>query len=62
MKLVFVFVPLPLRHSHRKLAVPAEHFGGELVIAIAGTRGDWPGDPRTLAPREPTREPNGTLW
>ena len=21
--------------------------GGELVIAIAGTRGDWPGDPRT---------------
>ena len=36
--------------------------GGELAIVIAGTRGDWPGGPRTLTPREPTREPNGTLW
>ena len=33
--------------------------GGELVIVIAGTRGDWPGGPRTLTPREPNREPNG---
>ncbi len=29
---------------------------------IAGTREDWPGGARTLTPREPTREPNGTLW
>ena len=36
--------------------------GGELAIVIAGTRGDWPGGPRTLTPREPTREPHGTLW
>ena len=36
--------------------------GGELAIVIAGTREDWPGGPRTLTPREPTREPNGTLW
>ena len=26
-------------------------------------RGDWPGSPRTLTPREPIREPSGqTLW
>ena len=36
--------------------------GGEMAIVIAGTRRDWPGGPRTLTPREPTREPNGTLW
>ena len=37
--------------------------GGELAaIVIAGWRGDWPGGPRILMPREPTREPNGTLW
>ena len=37
--------------------------GGELAIVIAGRREDWPGGPRTLVPREPTREPNGqTLW
>ena len=36
--------------------------GGELASVIAGTREDWPGGPRTLTPREPTREPNGTLW
>ena len=37
--------------------------GGELAIVIAGRREDWPGGPQTLAPREPTREPNGqTLW
>ena len=35
---------------------------GELAIVIAGRRGDWPGGPQTLTPREPTREPNGTLW
>ncbi len=29
---------------------------------IAGTREDWPDGPRTLTPREPTREPHGTLW
>ena len=29
---------------------------------IVGTREDWPGGARTLTPREPTREPNGTLW
>ena len=29
---------------------------------IAGTREDWPGGARTLTPREPTREPNGTIW
>ena len=32
------------------------------TIVIAGTREDWPGGPRTLTPRYPTREPNGTLW
>ena len=31
-------------------------------VIIAGTREDWPGGVRTLIPREPTREPNGTLW
>ena len=35
---------------------------GELAIVIAGRREDWPGGPQTLTPREPTREPNGTLW
>ena len=34
----------------------------EFAIVIAGRRGDWPGGPRTLTPREPTREPNGTFW
>ena len=34
----------------------------EFAIVIAGRRGDWPGGPQTLTPREPTREPNGTLW
>ena len=34
----------------------------ELAIVIGGAREDWPGGPRTLTPREPTREPNGTLW
>ena len=33
------------------------------TIVIAGTREDWPGGPRTLTPRDPTREPNGRiLW
>ena len=36
--------------------------GGELAIVIAGRREDWPRGARTLTPREPTREPNGTLW
>ena len=37
--------------------------GGELAaIVIAGWRGDWPGGPRILMPREPSLEPNGTLW
>ena len=38
--------------------------GGELAIVIAGTRGDWPGGPRTLIPRDPRPcEPDGrTLW
>ena len=38
--------------------------GGELAtIVIAGTRGDWPGGPRTLTPRPATLEPDGrTLW
>ena len=35
---------------------------GELAIVIGGAREDWPGGPQTLTPREPTREPNGTLW
>ena len=34
---------------------------GEQAIVIAGTADDWP-DGRTLTPREPTCEPNGTLW
>ena len=33
----------------------------EQAIVIAGTGEDWP-DGRTLTPRKPTREPNGTLW
>ena len=36
--------------------------GGELAVVIAGRREDWPRGARTLTPREPTREPNGTLW
>ena len=33
------------------------------TIVIAGTREDWPGGPRTLTPRDPTREPNRRiLW
>ena len=35
---------------------------GELAIVIEGRREDWPGGARTLTPRDPTREPNGTLW
>ena len=32
-------------------------------IVIEGTREDWPGGPRTLTPRDPSREPNGqTFW
>ena len=35
--------------------------GGELaMIVIEGRREDRPGGARTLTPREPTREPNGT--
>ena len=33
----------------------------EEAIVIAGRRDDWPGGPRTLAPRQATREANGTL-
>ena len=33
----------------------------EQAIVIAGTGEDWP-DGRTLTPRKPTHEPNGTLW
>ena len=34
-----------------------------LAIIIEGTRGDWPGGPRTLTAGVPGREPNGqTLW
>ena len=35
---------------------------GELAIVIEGRREDWPGGARTLTPRVPTREPNGTFW
>ena len=35
---------------------------GELAIVIEGRREDWPGGARTLTPRDPTREPNGTFW
>ena len=32
-------------------------------IVIEGTREDWPGGPRTLTPRDPSREPNRqTFW
>lgn len=31
-------------------------------IIIAGTRRDWPGGTRTLTPRDPCRDPDGTLW
>ena len=34
----------------------------ELAVVIEGTREDWPGGARTLTPRYPTREPNGTFW
>ena len=34
----------------------------ELAIVIEGRREDWPGGARTLTPRDPTREPNGTFW
>ncbi len=33
----------------------------EQPIVIAGPGEGWP-DGRVLTPREPTREPNGTLW
>ena len=33
----------------------------EQAIVIAGTGENWP-DGRTLTPRKPTHEPNGTLW
>ena len=36
--------------------------GGDLAIVIRGRREDWPGGARTLTPRDPTREPNGSLW
>ena len=36
--------------------------GGEPEIVIGGRREDWRGSARTLTPRDPTREPNGTLW
>ena len=32
------------------------------AIVIAGMRSDWPDGPRTLRPRQATREPNGALW
>ena len=35
-------------------AGPEAESDGELAIAIAGRREDWPGGPRTLTPREPT--------
>ena len=47
------------RYGVEPLAAMAD---GELAIVIDGRRGDWPGGPQTLTPREPTREPNGTLW
>ena len=32
-------------------------------IVIEGTPEDWPGGPRTLTPRDPSREPNRqTFW
>jgi len=34
----------------------------DAAIVIAGRRDDWPDGPRTLRPRQATREPNGTLW
>ena len=34
----------------------------EVAIVIAGRRDDWPDGPRTLRPRQATREPNGALW
>ena len=36
--------------------------GVELAVVIEGRREDWPGRARTLMPRYPTREPNGTFW
>ena len=36
---------------------------GELAIVIEGRREDWPGGPRVLMARPPSREPNGrTCW
>ena len=36
---------------------------GDLAIIIKGWRGDWPGGPRILMARPPSREPNGrTCW
>ena len=35
----------------------------ELAIIIEGWHGDWPGGPRILMARPPSREPNGrTCW
>ena len=36
--------------------------GDELGIVIEGRREDWPGGARTLTPRAPTRDPNGSFW
>ena len=34
-----------------------------LAVVIEGRRGDWPGGPRILTARPPSREPNGrTCW
>ena len=46
---------LPINAPYSGLAGMAD---SELAIVIAGRRGDWPGGPRTLMPRDP----NGTLW
>ena len=35
--------------------------GRESEIVIGGRRQDWPGGARILTPRDPTREPNGSL-
>ena len=41
---------------------PQRQVRGRLAVVIKGTREDWPGGARTLTPRYPTREPNGTFW
>ena len=41
---------------------PQRQVRGRLAVVIEGTREDWPGGARTLTPRYPTREPNGTFW